>query len=177
MSTVRRSFAVLLTALVAFLGTNLGSAQAVQLYGASGSYGSISPGYVTAGTTNTCYPAGNCLQRQVRVPGPTVGRSPSATAAQNVRIQYRVYRWNGSAWALYKSATYAYSMGYNRSVKLPQVNFNVGTGYYTVQESLSWHVSSTGMQLGARGVAFNGYDYACSSQLSCSTGAGWAYFG
>ena len=174
---IRRSLALLVALLAAFLGTNLGAAQAVQLYGASGSYGSISPGSVKGTTVNTC-PMGTCYQRQLQIPGPTVGKSPSATAAQDVRIQYRVYRWNGSAWALYSSANRAYSMGYNASVRLPQINFNVGAGYYYVQESLSWHVSSTGMTLGSRGVNFNGYDYYCSgSQLSCGTNAGWLYFG
>ncbi len=178
MSQIRRSILALAAVLVAFMGTNLGSAQAVQLYGASGSPGTISPGSVKGTTVNSCYPAGNCLQRQVQVPGPTVGKSPSATAAQDVRIQYRVYRWNGSAWALYTSVNRAYSMGYNSAVRLPQMNFNVGAGYYHVQESLSWHVSSTGMTLGTRGVNFNGYDYYCSnSQLSCGVAAGYLHFG
>jgi hypothetical protein len=176
-TTLRRSLVTVLAVIAAFLSINLGSAQAVQLYGASGSYGSITPYQVQGTTVNTCYPAGNCLTRQLQVPGPTVGKSPSATAAQDIRIQYRVYRWNGSAWALHVSVNKAYSMGYNSAVRLPQMNFNVGTGYYTVQMSLSWHVSSTGMTLGSRGVNYNGNDYACvNSQLACGVSTGWLQF-
>lgn len=178
-ATLRRSLVALVAVLAAFLGTNLGSAaQAFQLYGASGSPGSISPGSVRATTVNTCYPIGNCLQRQVQVPGPTVGRSPSATAAQDVRIQYRLYRWTGSSWALQKAVNRNYSMGYSSSIRLPGINFNVGIGHYHVQESLSWHSSSTQLTLGTRGVTFNGNDYYCSnSQLRCSPGTGWVRFG
>jgi hypothetical protein len=176
MSTIRRSLVALLAVLAAFVGTNLGSAQAVQLYGASGSYGSITPYQVRGTTVNTCQ-VGTCYQRQLQIPGPTVGKSPSATAAQDVRIQYRVYRWNGSAWALSGSANRAYSRGYNSAVRLPQINFNVGTGYFYVQMSLSWHVSSTGTTLGARSVNYNGNDYGCSSALACGVGTGWVHFG
>lgn len=177
-TTFRRSVVTLLAIVTAFLSMNLGSAQAVQLYGASGSPGAITPYQVRGTTVNSCYPAGNCLARQIQVPGPLVGKSPSATAAQDVRIQYRIYRWNGSAWALYSSVNRAYSMGYNSSVRLPQVNVNVGAGYYSVQESLSWHVSSTGTTLGGRGVTYNGNDYGCySSQLSCGVSTGWLHFG
>lgn len=175
---IRRSLTLLVALLAAFLGTNLGSAaHAVQLYGASGSHGSITPYQVRGTNVNTCG-VGTCYQRQVQVPGPTVGKSPSASAAQDVRIQYRVYRWNGSAWALYKSVNKAYSMGYNASVRLPQVNFATNNGYFSVQMSLSWHVSSTGMHLGSRSVNYNGYDYGCSNApLGCSTNAGWVYLG
>ena len=175
--TARRSLFLLLATVAAVLSINVGAAQAVQLYGASGSPGSIAPGWVRGTTVNTCYPVGNCLTRQVQVPGPVVGRSPNGNTAQDVRIQFRVYRWNGSAWTLYSSANRAYSMGYNSSVQLPAYKVNVGTGYYMVQESLSWHVSSTGMTLGSRGVNFNGYDYGCvNSQLACGTSAGWLQF-
>lgn len=176
---IRRSLITLVAALAAFVALNVGAAaNAVQLYGASGSPGSITPYQVRGTTVNTCSPVGTCLQRQIQIPGPTVGRSPSATAAQDVRIQYRVYRWNGSAWTLYSSTNRAYSVGYNSAVRLPQVNVNVGAGHYTVQESLSWHVSSTGLTLGTRGVNYNGNDYACiGSQLSCGVSTGWLQFG
>jgi hypothetical protein len=176
---IRRSLALLVAVLAAFMGTNLGAAaNAVQLYGASGSYGSITPYQVRGTTVNSCYPAGNCLQRQLQVPGPTVGKSPGATAAQNVRIQHRVYRWTGSAWALNKSTSHTYSMGYNSAVRLPQIGFNVTNGYYHVQMTLTWTASSTGTVLGSRSVNYNGYDYGCyNSQLSCSTNAGWLFFG
>lgn len=180
MNTFRRSVMMIVAVVTAFLALNLAasSAQAVQLYGASGSPGSVTPYQVKGTTVNSCYPAGNCLSRQVQVPGPLVGRSPNGNTAQDVRIQYRVYRWNGSAWALYSSVNKAYSMGYNTSVRLPQMNFNVGAGYYSVQESLSWHVSSTGMTLGTRGVNYNGNDYACvNSQLTCGVSTGWLQFG
>ncbi len=177
-TNLRRSLLLIVATLLAFLSINPGTAQAVQLYGASGQPGAITPYQVKGTTVNSCYPAGNCLTRQVQVPGPLVGRSPNGNTAQDVRIQYRVYRWNGSAWSLYSSINKAYSMGYNSSVRLPQVAFNVGNGHYTVQESLSWHTSSTGATLGTRGVNYNGNDYACSnSQLSCQVGTGWVYFG
>ena len=176
--SVRRSLVALLAVLAAFVGTNLGSAQAVQLYGASGSYGSISPYQVNGTTVNTCSAVGTCYQRQVQIPGPTVGRSPSSNAAQDVRIQFRIYRWNGSAWALAGTVNKAYSMGYNNAVRLPGQNFNTGAGYFTVQMSLSWHLSSTGTTLGSRGVNYNGWDYACtSSALSCNVSSGWLNFG
>lgn len=176
-TSLRRSILMVLAVVTTFLSLSLSPAQAVQLYGASGSPGSITPYQVQGTTVNTCYPAGNCLTRQIRVPGPTVGKSPSATAAQDVRIQYRVYRWNGSAWASHTTVNKAYSMGYNSAVRLPQMAFNVGTGYYTVQMSLSWHASSTGTTLGARGVNYNGNDYACvNSQLACGVSTGWLQF-
>jgi len=54
----------------------------------------------------------------------------------------------------------------------------VGAGHYTVQESLSRHVSSTGLTLGTRGVNYNGNDYACvGSQLICGVSTGWLQFG
>lgn len=175
---IRRSLALLVALVAAFVGTNLGSAaQAVQLYGASGSYGSITPYQVRGTTVNTCQ-VGTCYQRQVQVPGATVGKSPSATAAQNINVQHRVYRWNGSAWALYRTANHTYSMGYNNAVRLPQIGFNVPNGYYTVQMTFTWSVSSTGMTLGSRSVNYNGNDYGCyNSALSCSTSTGWLYFG
>lgn len=175
--TAQRSLLLLLATVTAFLSINLGGAQAVQLYGASGQPGAITPYQVSGTTVNSCYPVGNCLTRQVQVPGPLVGRSPNGNTAQDVRIQFRVYRWNGSAWSLYSSANRAYSMGYNSSVRLPAYKVNVGVGYYMVQESLSWHVSSTGMTLGSRGVNYNGNDYACvNSQLACGVNTGWIQF-
>lgn len=176
--TARRSLVTLVAAFGALLTLNVGSAHAVQLYGASGQPGSITPYNVTATTVNTCHPVGNCLTRRLTVAGPVVGRSPNGNTAQDVRIQFRVYRWNGSTWAPYSTVNRAYSMGYNSAVRLPALQLNVGAGHYHVQESLSWHVSSTGMTLGARGVNFNGNDYACvNSQLSCQIGTGWVYFG
>jgi hypothetical protein len=178
-NTIRRTLVLVIATLATMAGLSLSvtqSANAVQLYGASGSYGSITPYQVVGGTTNTCS-VGTCYQRQVRVPGPTVGRSPSATAAQQLRIQYRVYRYNGSSWALYSSVTRNYNMGYYSAIRLQQENFNTGTGYFSVQMSLSWHLSSTGAFLGGRGVNYNGNDYACSSALACNVATGWVHFG
>ena len=176
--TIRRLAVLLVAFVAAFVGTGLGSAaQAVQLYGASGSPGSISPYTVKATTVNTCQ-MGTCYQRQVQVAGPTVGKSPSSNASQDLRIQYRLYRWNGSAWALQSSVNRNYSMGYNSAVRLPGINFNVSAGHYYVEESLSWHLSTNQMTLGTRGVSFNGNDYYCSgSQLSCGASTGYVTFG
>ncbi len=176
LSTARRSILTLLVAIATLVTINLGNAEAVQLYGASGSPGTITPYQVTGRTVNACYPSGDCPNRQVYVPGPLVGRSPNGNAAQDVRIQFRVYKWNGSAWGLYSWVNRAYSMGYNSSVRLPAYAVNVSVGYYRVEESLSWHLSSTGMTLGTRGVNYNGNDYACNSQLPCGTGTGWVQF-
>lgn len=179
MNTIRRALVLLVATLASVAGLSMSvtqSAGAVQLYGASGSYGSITPYQVVGGTTNTCS-VGTCYQRQVRVPGPTVGKSPSATAAQQLRIQYRVYRWNGSTWGLYSSVNRNYNMGYNSAIRLQQENFNTGTGYFTVQMTMSWHVSSTGTFLGGRSVNYNGNDYACNSALACGVGTGWVHFG
>ena len=178
MNKIRRSLVLLVALVAALLGTNLGSAaQAAQLYGASGSPGSISPYTVRGTTVNTCQ-MGTCYQRQVQVAGPTVGKSPSSNASQDLRIQYRLYRWNGSSWALQNSVNRNYSMGYNSAVRLPGINFNVGAGHYYVEESLSWHLSTNQMTLGTRGVSFNGNDYYCSgSQLSCGASTGYLTFG
>ena len=177
MNTIARRLLLVLGATAAFLSFTLGSAQAVQLYGASGSPGAITPYQVTGASVNTCAPVGTCYARQVQVPGPLVGRSPSSNAAQSVSIQFRLYRWNGSAWALSGTYSRTTAMGYSSSIRLSGVNFNVGAGYYTVQESLTWSLSTNGMTLGSRGVNYNGYDYACNSQLSCSTNAGWVHLG
>ena len=178
LTAVRRSVIALIAVLAAFVAVG-GSApaHAVQLYGASGSYGSITPYRVVGATVNTCG-VGTCYQRQVQVPGPTVGRSPSGTAAQSLRIQYRIYRWNGSSWGLYQSVNRSYNIGYNSSIRLQQENFNNNGGYFTVQMSMSWHLATTGMLLGARSVNYNGNDYNCNSALACTASAnGWVYLG
>lgn len=173
-------FAALLGVLLAAVATVTiaPSAQAVQLYGASGSYGSISTYKVNGTVLNSCYPIDNCPAPQVQLPGPVVGRSPNGTTNQTVRVQYRVYRWDGSTWGLYKSATKDYFIGTQSSARLAQVNFNVSSGYYSVQETVTWMVSGTSTVLGSRSVNYNGgtSDYQCLVS-SCSVGTGWVRLG
>lgn len=177
--TLGRSLALLVAVVAAFLATNLGSsAQAVQLYGASGSPGSITPYQVQGKTVNTCAPVGTCYQRQLVVYGPTVGRSSSATAAQDVAVQYRLYRWTGSSWAKISTVNRSAYLGYAKTVRPLGVTWNVGSGYFYVQETVTWKLSSTKMVIGSRGVNYNGNDYACvNTQLSCGVNTGWLHFG
>jgi len=169
MNIVRRSLTIALaglaalTAVVSFSGA---PAQAVQLYGASGSVGSITP-----------YQVVGAQQRQLLVPGPVIGKASGTNSSLDLRVQYRVYRWNGSSWASYQTVNRNYRMGYASSIKLQGERFNNNGGYFTVQMSFSWHLATNQQLLGARSVNYNGNDYSCSAGVPCSASTGFVYLG
>lgn len=168
MSAFRRLLILLVTSLSVLVALGaVAPAQAVQLYGASGQPGAITPYRVIGATDTSCF-VPSCYQPRLQVPGPTIGRSPNGTAAQTLRVQYRIYRYNGSSWVAYQTVNRSYSIGYASSIRLQQETFNNNGGYFTVQMSMSWHLSSTGLTLGTRAVNYNGDDYSCRTAAPCT---------
>lgn len=168
MSAIRRLLVLLVTSLSVFVSLSAGApAQAVQPYGASGQPGAITSYRVVGATDTSCF-VPSCYQPRLQVPGPTIGRSPNGTAAQTLRIQYRIYRYNGASWVAYQTLNRNYSIGYTSSIRLQQETFNNNGGYFTVQMSMSWHLSSTGQALGTSSLNFNGNDYLCRTSAPCT---------
>ena len=179
MNTVRRFLALTLAtaaALLAMLALTPGTASAVQLYGAAQSPGSITAYKVSGSWVNSCAATGAwCPKPAVTVPGPTIGRSPSSNGSQDLRAQFRVYRWNGSSWGYHTGVTRTYRIGADQSaIRLGNERFMTGSnGYYYVEMSFTWLVATTPTMIGQRSVTYNGaYDYSCSTN-GCQTGTGW----
>ncbi len=111
--------------------------------------------------------------------GPTVSRV-NGSGSQTVSIRYDVYRWNGSSWASYTSASGSVTIAANASsASAPALSLlpNAGAGYYHVQFSLTW-TSQIGGVLGSFAGSMNQTgDYSCNTTRTCSTGQGWVYIG
>ncbi len=106
--------------------------------------------------------------------GPVVSRiRPSGQ--ESVRVNYTVYKWNGSSWVV--DGTYAGSAtiaSTATSVKLPNLRHlkSASAAYYSVQLKVTW-TSPIGAVLGSFGAAMNeARDYTCTYS-ACTVGAGW----
>lgn len=179
MNTVRRFLALttaVLTAVLAMLVATGGSASAVQLYGAQQTPGSITPYKVVGAKVNTCAATGSyCPKPAVTVPGPTIGRSAASNGTQDLQVQYRIYRWNGSTWGYHTGVNRTYRIQHDQSrIRLQDERFMTGSnGHYYVEMSFTWQVATTPTMIGQRSVAYNGaYDYSCGTS-GCQTGTGW----
>jgi hypothetical protein len=140
----------------------------------SGSAGFVQPYQVQGLTT------GFVLRPTIRVPGPTVYRSPATSGAQNVIVYYQLRRWNGSSWVDdWSSAAQVFVIPSGTSaIRLPNFDFRDLSGTYRVVSSVSWFNRSTGQHLGTRALFMDGWDYGCRNSnvdlvyMRCQAGFG-----
>lgn len=111
--------------------------------------------------------------------GPVVYRT-GGTAQQQVRVVYRVDRWNGSSWVLRHTATGSTSIAAGTtSATAPNLSLLPadGSGYYRVRVELTW-TSAVGAHLGQMHLTMNGSaDYRCSTTRTCTSSPSWVYLG
>ncbi len=114
-----------------------------------------------------------------------VCRSSRTSGAQTLTALYRVFRWNGVAWAGYPEKVVTVGIPAGAACVTDPYRLSLGVnfglypyGHFTMQVAFRWS-DSYGNFLGVRGYAFDAQsDYQCQTAVGrCNTGAGWIYVG
>ncbi|MTD13582.1 hypothetical protein GIS00_06440 [Nakamurella sp. YIM 132087] len=108
------------------------------------------------------------------VPQYTARRSSAAAGAQTVTKSVNIYRWTGSAWAIYTTTSgYGTISGGYTGVTFGSQTFPVRhAGYYQVRVGFSW--GSGSRHLGSWGIAYDrSGDYRCDGTRFCLVGANY----